>query len=45
MEVGVVCFQNVGEWRLLECQRHICEIQGLFATPQLTNLIRKPTLS
>ena len=28
MEEGLVALQAVGDWGRLECQRHICEIQG-----------------
>ena len=28
MEEGLVALQAVGDWGPLECQRHICEIQG-----------------
>ena len=49
-------FERVRDWEPLDCQRHICEIQGLFPAPQkyefvpktelkLTNLYRKPILS
>jgi len=36
MKEGLVSFQKVRDWGRLECQRHICEIQG---TPRL---ISKP---
>ena len=45
MEEGVVSFEKVQDWGPLQCQRHICEIQGLFPAPKLTNLIRKSILS
>jgi len=28
MEEGLVSFQKVRDWGPLECQRHICEVQG-----------------
>ena len=30
MREGRVSFEQVRDWEALECQRHICEIQGLF---------------
>jgi hypothetical protein len=28
MKEGVVSFEKVQDWGRLDCQRHICEIQG-----------------
>ena len=28
MQEGQVCFERVRAWKALQCQRHICEIQG-----------------
>jgi hypothetical protein len=28
MRDGLVSFERVRDWEALECQRHICEIQG-----------------
>ena len=28
MREGLVAFERVRDWEALECQRHICEIQG-----------------
>ena len=30
MQEGLVSFERVRDWKALGCQRHICEIQGLF---------------
>jgi len=30
MNDGLVSFERVRDWEALDCQRHICEIQGLF---------------
>ena len=45
MREGLVSFERVGDWEALKCQRHICEIQGLFPAPKMTELYRKLTLS
>ena len=33
------------DWEARECQRHICEIQGLFPASKMTDFYRKPSLS
>ena len=55
MREGLVAFERVRDWEHLDCQRHICEIQGPFIRrictgnqacgPKLTDLYRKPVLS
>ena len=57
MKEGLVSFEKVRDWEARECQRHICEIQGLslFRSKnndflletelKLSNLYRKPRLS
>ena len=45
MNDGLVSFERVRDWGPLACQRHICEIQGLFPFPKSTDLCRKPSLS
>ena len=44
-EEGLVAFKAVRVWDALECQRHICEIQGLFPALKMTDLYRKRRLS
>ena len=45
MNDGLVSFERVRDWEAKECQRHICEIQGIFPAPKMTDLYRKPSLS
>ena len=45
MVEGLVAFEKVRDWEANKCQRHICEIQGLFPAPKMTDLCGKRSLS
>jgi hypothetical protein len=44
MNDGLVTFEKVNDWEALECQRHICEIQG-YEPPAISKVPLEPLLT